>query len=216
MPPGALSFASRTSAIVDRRPIVTLMLTSSKPRALAGWGMGRKTGPLRIVTLSAPDGLVRSFGCAVAFVVGAGLRRLVLPAALSSRLAPPATLIRYGALFIGVGLTSLALQEPVSAADMGDAVMIEGSGVLTTCRSWILFTSCTTHKVRLPERVAAGDKVILSYGSNQKNYTFEIALIRLVGDACTLMSESSRSDAEGEKIEVARCGPFPDATGQAR
>jgi len=103
-----------------------------------------------------------------------------------------------------------------STAEIGDSVMIQGSGVLTTCRSWIFFTSCTTHKVRLPERVAAGDKVNLNFGSNTKNYTFEIALIRLDGDACTLMSESSRSDGEGEKIEVARCGPFPDATGQAR
>jgi hypothetical protein len=108
------------------------------------------------------------------------------------------------------------MQGRVSAADMGDAVMIEGSGVLTTCRSWIFFTSCTTHKVRLPERVAAGDRVNLSYGSNPKNYTFEIALIRLEGDACTLMSESSRSNGEGEKIEVARCGPFPDGRAQAR
>jgi hypothetical protein len=147
--------------------------------------------------LSTPGCLVRLLGCAAAFVVGAGLHRLVPPAALS----------RCGALFIGVGLTWLAMQEPASAADMGDAVMIEGAGVLTSCRSWIFFTSCTTHKVRLPERVAAGDKVILSYGSNQKNYTFEIALIRLVGDACTLMSESSRSDGEGEKIEIAHCGP---------
>ena len=136
----------------------------------------------------------------------AGLRRLGVPAALG----------RCAVVLIGAGLASLAVRGPVSAADMGDAVMIEGSGVLTTCRSWIFFTSCTTHKVRLPERVAAGDKVTLTYGSNTKNYTFEIALIRLQGDACTLMSESSRSDGEGEKIEVARCGPFPDATGQAR
>jgi hypothetical protein len=167
--------------------------------------MGRKTGPLRVVT-SSLDCVVRSLGCAVAFVVGAGLRGLV----------PPATLTKCGARLIYVGLTWLAMHGTVSAADMGDAVMIEGSGVLTTCRSWIFFTSCTTHKVRLPERVAAGDKVILSYGSNPKNYAFEIALIRLEGDACTLMSESSRSEGEGEKIEVARCGPFPDATGQAR
>ena len=168
--------------------------------------MGLKTGPLRVVKLSAPDCLVRSLGCAAAFVVGAGLHRLV----------PPAALRRCAAVFIGAGLTCLAMLGPVSAADMGDAVMIEGSGVLTTCRSWIFFTSCTTHKVRLPERVAAGDRVNLSYGSNPKNYTFEIALIRLDGDACTLMSESSRSDGEGEKIEVARCGPFPDGRAQAR
>jgi len=168
--------------------------------------MGRKTGPQRVVMLWASDCFVPSLGCAVALVTGAARRRLV----------PPVTLSRCGAALLGVGLTWLTLQEPVSAADIGDAVMIDGSGVLTSCRSWIFFSSCTTHKVRLPERVAAGDKVILSYGSNPKNYTFEIALIRLEGDACTLMSESSRSDGEGEKIEVARCGPFPDATGQAR
>src|SRR5215468_386324 len=138
--------------------------------------MGRKTGPLRVVTLSAPDRLVRSLGCAVAFTVGVSLRR-----------GPPAALRRYVVVLIGVGLIWFAMQGPVSAADMGDAVMIEGSGVLTTCRSWIFFTSCTTHKVRLPERVAAGDKVNLSYGGNPKNYTFEIALIRLEGDGCTLM-----------------------------
>jgi len=168
--------------------------------------MGRKTGPLRVVTLSAPDRLVRSLGCAVAFTVGVSLRRR----------GPPAALRRYAVVLIGVGLIWFAMQGPVSAADMGDAVMIEGSGVLTTCRSWIFFTSCTAHKVRLPERVAAGDKVLLSFGSNPKNYTFEIALIRLEDGGCTLMSESSRSEGEGEKIEVARCGPFPDATGQAR
>src|SRR5215469_7599353 len=166
--------------------------------------MGHKTGPLSAVMLSAPGRLVRSLGCAVAFVVGVSLRRR------------PAALRRHEVVLIGVGLIWFAMQGPVSAADMGDAVMIEGSGVLTTCRSWIFFTSCTAHKVRLPERVAAGDKVILSFGSNPKNYTFEIALIRLIGNACTLMSESSRSDGEGEKIEIAHCGPFPDARAQAQ
>jgi len=168
--------------------------------------MGLKTGPLRVVKLLPTGGLVRSLRCAAAFVVGADLHRLV----------PPAALRRCAVVLIGVGLTCLAMQEPVSAADLGDAVMIEGSGVLTTCRSWILFTSCTTHKVRLPERVAAGDRVNLSYGSNPKNYTFDIALIRLEGDACTLMSESSRFNGEGEKIEIARCGPVPDGRAQAR
>src|SRR5947207_10948109 len=165
--------------------------------------MGRKTGPLCVVNLSPRGCLVRSVGFVAAFVLGAGLRRLI----------PPAALTRCAAVLIGIGLAMLG---PASAGEIGDAVMIQGSGVLTTCRSWIFFTSCTTRKVRLPERIAAGDKVNLSYGSNPKNYTFEIALIRLEGDACTLMSESSRSDGEGEKIEVARCGPFPDGRAQAR
>ena len=165
--------------------------------------MRRNTGRRGAVTFVEAGCLVR---CSRLHSGGAGLRRL----------GPPAALGRCAAVLIGVGLTCLAMQEPASAADLGDAVMIEGSGVLTTCRSWIFFTSCTTHKVRLPERVAAGDRVNLSYGSNPKNYTFEIALIRLEGDACTLMSESSRSNGEGEKIEVARCGPFPDGRAQAR
>src|SRR5689334_23611421 len=137
---------------------------------------------------------------------GAGLRLL----------GPPAALGRCAAVLIGIAFTWLAMPGPVSAAEIGDAVMIEGSGVLTTCRSWVLFTSCATHKVRLPERVAAGEKVNLSFGSNPKNYTFEIALIRLEGDACTLLSESSRSEGEGEKIEVAHCGPFPAAPARGR
>ena len=160
--------------------------------------MRRNTGRLGIVTFvkaGSPRSVSRlSNG-------GAGLRRL----------GPPAALGRCAAVLIW-----LAMLGPVSAAEIGDAVMIEGSGVLTTCRSWVLFTSCTTHKVRLPERVAAGDKVNVSFGSNPKNYTFEIALIRLEGDACTLLSESSRSEGEGEKIEVAHCGPFPDASARGR
>src|SRR5947207_14723122 len=117
--------------------------------------MGLKTGPLRVVKLSAPDCLVRSLGCAAAFVVGAGLHRSV----------PPAALRRCAAVLIGVGLTCVAMLGPVSAADMGDTVMIEGYGVLTTCRSWIFFTSCTTPKVRLPGPVAAGDTAHLTHTS---------------------------------------------------
>jgi len=165
--------------------------------------MGRKTGPLCAVNLSSRGCLVRSVGFVAAFVFGADLCRLI----------PPAALTRCAAVLIGI---SLAMVGPVSAGEIGDAVMIQGSGVLTTCRSWIFFTSCTTHKVPLPERIAAGDKINLSYGSNPKNYMFEIALIRLEGDTCTLLSESSRSDGEGEKIEVAHCGPFPDATARVR
>ena len=157
------------------------------------------------MNLSPRGCLVRSVGFVAAFVLGAGLRRLI----------PPAALTRCAAVLIGV-LAWLAMLGPASSAEVGDAVMIQGSGVLTSCRSWIFFTSCVTHKVRLPERIAAGDRINLTYGSNPKNYTFEIALIRLEGDTCTLLSESSRSDGEGEKIEVAHCGPFPDATAQAR
>src|SRR5207237_1947561 len=72
---------------------------------------------------------------------GGGLRRL----------GPPAALGRCAAVLIGIAFTWLAMLGPVSAAEIGDAVMIEGTGVLTNCRSWVLFTSCAIHKVRLPE-----------------------------------------------------------------
>ena len=170
-----------TRVTVDSNRFVTVKLPSGS--STRGTGMRRNTGRLGAVTFveaGAPRSVSRLRSG------GAGLRRL----------GPPAALGRCAALLIGIAFTWLAMLGPVSAAEIGDAVMIEGSGVLTTCRSWVLFTSCAAHKVRLPERVAAGDKVNLSFGSNPKNYTFEIALIRLEGDACTLMSESSRSEGE--------------------
>src|SRR5947207_15898950 len=103
--------------------------------------MRRNTGQLGVVTFveaGAPRSVSRLRSG------GAGLRRLVSPVALS----------RCGAVLIGIAFTWLAMLGPVSAAEIGDAVMIEGSGVLTTCRSWVLFTSCSAHKARLAQRVA--------------------------------------------------------------
>jgi hypothetical protein len=166
--------------------------------------MGHKT---RLLLVARPVGrFIWSRAWAAAIVLGAGMRPLVLPDALTRR----------AAVLIGPLLIWLAMLGPVISAELDDAVMVQGSGTLTTCRSWFFFNSCTTHKVHLPERVAAGDKVTLTYGSNPKNYSFHVALIRLEGDACTLLSENSRYDGEGEKIEVARCGPFPEPISKTR
>ena len=105
---------------------------------------------------------------------------------------------------------SAFLSCPGTAAELGNDVVIQGFGTLTSCRSWLLFNSCTTHKVRLPERISAGDRVQLTFGSNNKNYTFHVALIRLEGNACTLLSEDSRAKGEAEKIEVPRCVPLTE------
>lgn len=100
-----------------------------------------------------------------------------------------------------------------AAGDTVEAVTTRGSGTLTICRSWLVYNSCTTHsKVALPERVAVGDKLSLSYGSNPKDYTFPVLRIRHQGTSCTLLSDASdAAAASGEKIEIAQCQKSPGA-----
>jgi hypothetical protein len=99
----------------------------------------------------------------------------------------------------------------MAAGDTVEAVTTNGTGLLTICRSWLVYNSCTTYsKVALPERVALGDKLSLSYGSNPKDYTFPVLSIRHQGTSCTLLSDASGAAASGEKIEVAQCQKAPD------
>ena len=92
------------------------------------------------------------------------------------------------------------------AADSVPAVTTPGVGRLTICRNWLVYNSCTTYsKVALPKRVAVGDKLNLTYGSNPKDYTFPVLLIRQQGVACTILSDASESAVGGEKIEVDQC-----------
>jgi uncharacterized membrane protein len=94
----------------------------------------------------------------------------------------------------------------VTAADSVEAVTTQGSGTLTICRSWLVYDSCTTYsKVALPERIAVGDKLSLSYGSNPKDYTFPVLSIQHQGASCTILSDASAAAVGGEKIEVAQC-----------
>jgi hypothetical protein len=59
--------------------------------------------------------------------------------------------------------------------------------------------SITTLGVLLPERISVGDRVELSFGSNPKNYTFQITRIRLNGEGCRALSNFSGPDEDGEK-----------------
>jgi hypothetical protein len=68
----------------------------------------------------------------------------------------------------------------------------------------------------LPEHVAVGDKVELSYGSNLKSYTFHVVRIRHEDDTCTFLSEASGAKEHGEKIEAGRCRPRATSAGEAR
>jgi hypothetical protein len=92
------------------------------------------------------------------------------------------------------------------AADTVEAVTTQGFGTLTMCRNWLVYSSCTTYgKVVLPERVAVGDQISLTFGSNPKDYTFPVRSIRHQGTNCTILSEAGATAVGGEKIEVAQC-----------
>jgi hypothetical protein len=105
------------------------------------------------------------------------------------------------ALLLMAGRPSLS-----SADDSVAAVSTSGSGKLTVCRNWLVYNTCTTYnKVALPERVAVGDKLSLSFGSNPKDYTFSVLLIRQQGATCMLLSDANEDTVGGEKIEVDQC-----------
>jgi len=110
---------------------------------------------------------------------------------------------------IAIGFTvMLSSSTTVSAQnDVVGAITTSGSGKLTTCRSWIVYNACTTHKVILPERISVGDRVELKFGSNPKNYTFHITRIRLDGEGCRALSSSSGGDEDGEKLDISHCRP---------
>ncbi|HTQ35083.1 MAG TPA: hypothetical protein VMI30_13005 [Stellaceae bacterium] len=79
-----------------------------------------------------------------------------------------------------------------AAANGVVAIETDGSGALTMCRAWILFNSCKVYShVALPKRVAIGDEVELSFGSENKQYTFPVVRIIKHGVACTVLSENN-------------------------
>jgi hypothetical protein len=65
--------------------------------------------------------------------------------------------------------------------------------------------------VVLPPRIAVGDKIKLTYGSNTKTYVFAVVEIRPKGEGCLLLSDQSGGEEDGERVEVARCLPANEA-----
>jgi hypothetical protein len=118
-----------------------------------------------------------------------------------TRIAPLRDL-RRGAL-----IAALATGVPWPAlADIIEAVTTPRLGALTVCRSWVVYNSCTTYgKVAVPERIAVGDKVKLTYGTNPKDYIFHVVDIRRQDGRCTILSDASRGKEDGEKLELSQC-----------
>lgn len=115
-----------------------------------------------------------------------------------------------------IGAIFCAAMLAADADEIVKAVTIQGRGELTVCRSWLVYSSCTTHKVQLPESVAVGDLVQLSFGSNTKTHNFRISLIRRQGDGCVMLSDQSGAGENGERIKVGRCVIPSEPTPNAR
>ena len=96
----------------------------------------------------------------------------------------------------------------VGAAGGTTAITTSGKGTLTICRSWVVYRSCKSYdKVALPPRIAVGDNIKLTYGSNMKTYIFAVVEIRSKGAGCLLLSDQSGGEEDGERLDIARCLP---------
>jgi hypothetical protein len=116
-------------------------------------------------------------------------------------------------------LAAVVLGAGGAAAAAGGvaAVATPGSGTLTKCRDWLVYESCNTyHHVALPKRVAVGDRIDLRFGSNPKQFTFQVVAIRLHRDSCTLLSNASAAGDKGDRIDVTPCRAAANPAAETR
>jgi hypothetical protein len=87
-----------------------------------------------------------------------------------------------------------------------DAVKLGGGrGVLTKRIDWLVASSRRTyHHIRLPERIAVGDTITLSFGSSTKTSDFSVARITLKGNHCEIFSRMEIHH-HSDKISVTPC-----------
>jgi hypothetical protein len=112
-------------------------------------------------------------------------------------------------------VAGLAFAPRLAGAAGMTAIATTGKGTLTLCRSWIVYRSCKSYdKVALPTRIAVGDRVTLTFGSNPNSYAFTVVEIRPKGDGCLLLSEQSGGSEDGERLELSPCRPAPSSSGQ--
>ena len=105
-----------------------------------------------------------------------------------------------------VAAVLLAGTATIALAAAVDTVTTPGSGTFTKCRSWVVYSRCATyHKIAVPEQIAVGDEISLTYGSNTKTYIFRVVRIRRDGNSCAIWSEGSGPNGEGEKLEIGHC-----------
>jgi hypothetical protein len=123
------------------------------------------------------------------------------------------------AIVLGIWLAApvLAAASIGSAAQTNPVFAVEpgGPGKLTKHMEWLVTSSRRTyHHIRLPARIAIGDTITLSFGSNTKTYGFSVARITLKGNHCEIFSRTEVHHRP-DKIDVTPCY-LADSGGAAR
>ena len=114
---------------------------------------------------------------------------------------------------LGVTVVSAALLavplQPLAAEEV-KAIETGGTGELTMCP--VGGFSCNLyHHIDLPPRIAIGDKVPVSFGSNPKQYSFPVAkIIVRDGDGCAVFSQLATTE-NVEKIDIPSCHAVREA-----
>jgi hypothetical protein len=134
----------------------------------------------------------------------------------SSRAAAIVSISRVVAALMAAVLLAGTAPLALSAAAV-DTVITPGFGTLTKCRSWVVYSRCATyHKIAVPEQIAVGDEISLTYGSNTKTYIFHVVRIRREGNSCAIWGERNDPDGEGEKLEIGQCRSAQQPASRAR
>lgn len=122
--------------------------------------------------------------------------------------------LRHYCILIAATLTIVGVGS--AAAGEVDVVVLDGPGVLTQCRNWLITTSCNTyHHIRLPSRIAVGDTITIHFGSSPKEYRFAVSRIVVRGDDCALFNQADHNPQPTDNIYVARCH-WAEATASTR
>jgi hypothetical protein len=127
----------------------------------------------------------------------------------------PHRIVRHRLAALCAGLAILT--SPAALAEPLAAITVSDKGVLTICRNWIVFHTCKPYdKIELPPRIAVGDKLDLTFGSNPKDYLFQVVEIRHKGEGCVLLSKISKGHEDRERIEIPRCEPVANQAAEPR
>jgi hypothetical protein len=116
-----------------------------------------------------------------------------------------------------LGLALAMLSSLGGAAAALTEVATPSKGVLTICRSWVVYRSCKSYdKITLPPRIAVGDRITLNFGSNTKAYVFVVTEIRPKGAGCLVLSDQSEGGEDGERLEVPSCSPAAELSSEEK
>jgi len=89
--------------------------------------------------------------------------------------------------------SGLPAHQPVQTPERwanAAVVSTTGKGVLTLCRDWIVRHSCREYgDISVPARIAVGDRIEITFGSNPKTIRFHVKGIMVHKQECVLIPE---------------------------